>query len=107
MHVPSSDLASSWRYDTKSIYQSDDELGGISLKGATINKVSLGEFNSDDKSDLVIPNYERDVILILEQDDWNKRELYSEKIKYKITSYHSVEISWIRPAFFMKFVGAW
>jgi len=69
MHSPSSDLASSWRYDTQSIYQSDDELGGITLSGHTIRMVAMGEFNSDDKTDLVIPNNERNQVLILEQND--------------------------------------
>lgn len=77
MHAPSSDLASSWRYDTQPIYQSDDELGGITLTGHTIRMVAMGEFNSDDKTDLVIPNNERDQVLILEQNDWPVNKDYA------------------------------
>ena len=32
--------------------------------------VAMGEFNDDAKTDLVIPNNERDQVLILEQNDW-------------------------------------
>ena len=91
MHSPSSDLASSWRYDTQSIYQSDDELGGITFSGHTIRMVAMGEFNSDDRTDLVIPNNERNQVLILEQNDWrvNKDNARTSPIIQKFWRKHS------------------
>ena len=97
----------SWRYDTTSIYMTDDNvgkllthlrrnsgsfltktsfssseisshwlnliiklfLGFLTLTGATIGEVSAGEFTGDTTTDVLIPNYTRNEIIILEQDE--------------------------------------
>ena len=44
-------------------------LGFLTLTGATIGEVSAGEFTGDTTTDVLIPNYTRNEIIILEQDE--------------------------------------
>ena len=44
-------------------------LGFLTLTGATIGEVTAAEFTGDSKTDVLIPNYTRNEIIILEQDD--------------------------------------
>jgi len=67
IQTPLSD--SSWRYETTSIYMTDDNVGFLTLTGATIGEVTAGEFTGDTDTDVLIPNYTRNEIIILEQDD--------------------------------------
>jgi len=47
----------------------DDNVGFLTLTGATIGEVSAGEFTGDTTTDVLIPNYTRNEIIILEQDE--------------------------------------
>lgn len=44
-------------------------LGFLTLTGATIGEVTAGEFTGDATTDVLIPNYTRNEIIILEQDE--------------------------------------
>ena len=51
-------------------------LGFLTLTGATIGEVTAGEFTGDATTDVLIPNYTRNEIIILEQDEsWNRQWL--------------------------------
>jgi len=67
VQTPLSDT--SWRYETTSIYMTDDNVGFLTLTGATIGEVTAGEFTGDSTTDVLIPNYTRNEIIILEQDE--------------------------------------
>lgn len=68
-HVPLADVASNWRYETTSIYKTDDDIGYATLTGATIGQIQAIDHNKDGFRDILIPNYTRNEMIILEQCD--------------------------------------
>ena len=57
-----------YRYDTESIYKTDDNIGYLTLTGATIGEILADDFTNDGKTDILIPNYTLNEIIILEQE---------------------------------------
>ena len=43
-------------------------LGYLTLTGATIGEITATDFNGDGKTDVLIPNYTRTELILLEQD---------------------------------------
>jgi len=66
VHTPMSETG--YRYDTESIYKTDDNIGYLTLTGATIGEILADDFTNDGKTDILIPNYTLNEIIILEQE---------------------------------------
>merc|ERR1712130_274141 len=66
-HTPVSEESGIWRYNTKTIYETNSEIEFSSLTGATIGEVTSGDLNADGKTDIFVSNYFLKQILVLEQ----------------------------------------
>ena len=66
-HTPTSDFVNNWRYETDTIYQTDDDLGYATLTGATIGEIRAVDLNGDQLTDIILPNYTLKQIIVLEQ----------------------------------------
>ena len=56
-----------FRYETVPIYKTDDDVGFATLTGATIGQIQAIDYNKDGSTDILIPNYTRNEMIILEQ----------------------------------------
>ena len=66
-HTPVSNLPTSWRYETDTIYQTDNDIGYTTLTGATIGEISAVDLDGDGIVEIIIPNYTLKQIIVLSQ----------------------------------------